>query len=85
MPYVHLLSIVPWPLVPQRCGVNYAEWFYLVDAGEGRWTIRHAVTAELAGTLMRTDQGLVLRDDNGRFLGTFPSVEVALRNLYALV
>ena len=65
--------------------VNYAELFYLVDAGQGRWTVRHAVTDELAGTIMRTDQGLVLRDDNARFLGTFPTVEVALRNLYALV
>jgi hypothetical protein len=65
--------------------VNYAELFYLVDAGEGRWTVRHALTDELAGSIMRTDQGLVLRDDNARFLGTFPTVEVALRNLYALV
>ena len=59
--------------------------FYLEDAGQGRWTIRHAITAERAGTLMRTDQGLVLRDDNQRFISTFPNTELALKNLYALV
>lgn len=65
--------------------MNYAEMFYLVDAGEGRWVVRHTVTDTLAGTLMRTNQGLALRDDDSRFIGTFPAVEVALRNLYALV
>jgi hypothetical protein len=65
--------------------MNYAELFYLADAGQGRWTVLHAVTDELAGTLMRTDQGLVLRNDTARFIGTFPSVESVLRNLYALV
>jgi hypothetical protein len=47
--------------------------------------IRHAITDEPAGTLMRTSQGLVLRDQDSRFMGTFPTVEVALRNLYATV
>lgn len=64
--------------------MSYAELFFLEDAGQGRWTIRHAITEELAGTLMRTTQGLVLRDENSRFLGTFPTVETALRNRYAL-
>jgi hypothetical protein len=65
--------------------VDYTNLFLLVDAGEGRWVIKHAITESLAGTLMRTSQGLVLRDETSRFLGTFPTVEVALRNLYALV
>jgi hypothetical protein len=64
--------------------VNYAELFYLVDAGEGRWTVKHATTNEYAGTLLRTTQGVVLRNEQERFIGTFPSVETALRNLYAL-
>jgi hypothetical protein len=34
---------------------------------------------------MRTKQGLVLRDQDSRFIGTFPNSEAALRNLYALV
>jgi hypothetical protein len=65
--------------------MNYAELFYLVDAGEGRWIVKHAITNEIAGTMMRTNQGLVLRNEDSRFLGTFPTEETALRNLYALV
>jgi hypothetical protein len=64
--------------------VNYAEIFYLVDAGEGRWVVKHATTNELAGTIMRTTQGVALRNEDSRFIGTFPSTETALRNLYAL-
>jgi 6-phosphogluconate dehydrogenase (decarboxylating) len=65
--------------------MNYSELFYLVDAGEGRWIVKHAITEEVAGAMMRTTQGVVLRNDQSRFLGTFPSVDAALRNLYALV
>jgi hypothetical protein len=65
--------------------MNYAEFFYLVDAGEGRWIIHHSITGALAGSLMRTSQGLVLRDQDSRFIGAFPNPESALRNLYALV
>jgi hypothetical protein len=46
--------------------------------------VRHSLTNEFAGTIMRTTQGLVLRDGESRFRGTFPSVESVLRNLYAL-
>jgi hypothetical protein len=28
-------------------------------------------------------QGIVLRSEDSRFVGTFPSVEMALRNLYS--
>jgi hypothetical protein len=65
--------------------VNYAEMFYLVDAGEGRWVVKHATPNELAGTIMRTTQGVALRNEDSRFIGTFPTTETALRNLYALV
>jgi hypothetical protein len=64
--------------------MNFAELFDLVDAGDGRWIVKHAITNEVAGTLMRTTQGLVLRNEESRFLGTFPTEETALRNLYAL-
>jgi hypothetical protein len=64
--------------------LKYAEMFYLVDAGEGRWTVLHGLTDEFAGTIMRTTQGLVLRDGASHFWGTFPTVESVLRNLYAL-
>jgi hypothetical protein len=63
--------------------MNYAEMFYLVDAGEGRWVVKHTTTNELAGTIMRMTQGIVLRSEDSRFVGTFPSVEMALRNLYS--
>ncbi|MHC5796438.1 hypothetical protein ACVXZ4_09785 [Lacisediminihabitans sp. FW035] len=38
--------------------VKYAEIFHLVDAGEGRWVVKHASTNELAGTIMSTSQGI---------------------------
>jgi hypothetical protein len=65
--------------------MTYAELFHLVDAGQGRWIVNHAITEERAGTIMRTNQGFALRNDESRFLGTFPTIDVALRNLYALV
>jgi hypothetical protein len=65
--------------------MTYAELFYLVDAGQGRWTVKHQITDELAGSVMRTTQGFVLRDDAASLVGTFVSIEEALRGLYALV
>jgi hypothetical protein len=65
--------------------MTYAELFYLVDAGQGRWTVKHQITDELAGSVMRTTQGFVLRDDAESLVGTFVSIEEALRGLYALV
>jgi hypothetical protein len=65
--------------------MTYAELFYLVDAGQGRWTVKHQITDELAGSVMRTSQGFVLRDDAASLVGTFVSIEEALRGLYALV
>jgi hypothetical protein len=62
-----------------------SELFYLVDADERRWIIRHAITDQTAGTILRTSQGIVLRNEDSRFLGTFPNADMALRNLYALV
>jgi hypothetical protein len=73
------------PIGNVRGIMNYSELFYLVDAGEGRWIVRHAITDEVAGTMMRTTQGIVLRNEESRFIGTFPTEEKALRNLYALV
>ena len=62
----------------------YAELFYLVDAGEGRWTVLHSLTDEFAGTIMRTTQSLVLRGGESRFRGAFATVDSVRRNLYAL-
>jgi hypothetical protein len=65
--------------------VELTEFFSVVDAGQSRWVIKHTITDEVAGTVMLTSQGFVLRDENSRFIGAFPSIPVALRNLYATV
>jgi hypothetical protein len=59
------------------------ELFYLVDAGEGRWVVRHSITDELAGTIMRTARGYQLRNADSRPLGDYESTSAALRSLYA--
>lgn len=59
------------------------EMFYLVDAGQGRWVIKHQVTDLLAGTLARTPAGLVLQDPDAKQLGRFGTFDDALRELYA--
>jgi len=65
--------------------VDYSEMFDLVEAGDGHWVVNHAITGELAGSLLTTTQGIVLRDQDSHFIGSFPSVERALRTLYAVV
>ncbi|MEJ1230338.1 MAG: hypothetical protein WDM88_06500 [Galbitalea sp.] len=61
------------------------ELFYLVDAGEGRWVVRHQVTDELAGTIARVADGFELRNAESRPLGVYDSTSSALRSLYATV
>ncbi len=65
--------------------MNPLELFSLVPAGDAHWTIRHQVTDELAGYLLRTPLGFVLKDEDLRTIGTFRTTEAALRGLYALV
>jgi hypothetical protein len=40
--------------------VNYAEMFYLVDAGEGRWVVKHTTTNQLARNCA-PERGLAVR------------------------
>jgi hypothetical protein len=63
--------------------MNHAELFYLDDAGIGRWVVKHRITDERAGDLVRTPSGLILRDDEASMLGRFKSVDDALDALYA--
>lgn len=63
--------------------MSYTEYFSIIDAGEGRWLVRHRYTDELAGLIARTRSGFVLSDDNHRSLGTFSTMDDALRGLYA--
>jgi hypothetical protein len=65
--------------------VSYTDLFYLVDAGQGRWVIRHQITDELAGSVIRTSMGFLLSDEETRLVGTFSTVDEALRGLYAMV
>lgn len=62
--------------------MTYAEWFYLTDAGQGRWVVRHAISDEIAGTITRVPTGFVLSDADTAQLGVFPSTTAALRELY---
>ena len=63
--------------------MTHTDHFYLVDAGEGRWIVRHQVTDALAGTIVRTSEGFLLTDDHTRGRDVFSSVDDALRGLYA--
>ncbi len=62
-----------------------SEHFYLVEDGHGRWTIRHQITDNLAGTILRMARGFRLKNENTRTVGNFASIEDALQGLYATV
>ncbi|CAN5288534.1 hypothetical protein BH11ACT4_BH11ACT4_21980 [soil metagenome] len=64
--------------------MTYADMFYLVAAGEGRWLVRHQITDVLAGRVVRTSNGFLLTDADTRRTEVFPTIDDALRGLYAL-
>ena len=63
--------------------MTYAELFYLVEAGQGRWLVKHQITNLLAGKIVRTSEGFLLTDDE-RHSELFASIDDALRGLYAI-
>ncbi len=65
--------------------VNHSQWFLVEAAGVCRWNIRHQVTGELAGTIVRTPAGYVLKDDREHTIGRFPTQEHAVEGLYEFV
>lgn len=65
--------------------MSHSQWFLVESGGVCRWTIRHQVTGELAGSIVRTPGGYVLTDDQCIRIGSFPTLEVALEGLYELV
>jgi hypothetical protein len=71
--------------VVQHGPVTYTEHFSLVEDWHGRWTIRHQITDIIAGTILRTAGGFRLKNENGRTVGNFDSIELALEGLYAVV
>ncbi|MCU1524381.1 MAG: hypothetical protein JWO18_1275 [Microbacteriaceae bacterium] len=65
-----------------RVVMTYAEAFDLIEAGEGRWDVQHHDTLLIAGQVWRTHTGFDLLDWLDRPIGTFDSIENALRSLY---
>ena len=61
--------------------MTYAEAFDLVPAGQGRWDVHHHGKALIAGQIWRTSAGFELLDWLDRSIGSFNSVEDALRFL----
>lgn len=64
-------------------GMTYTDLFYLVDAGEGRWLVKHQITNLPAGKIVRTSEGFLLTDDDSRGTALFASIDEALSGLYA--
>ena len=64
---------------------NRSQWFLVEASGVCRWKIRHQVTGELAGTIVRTPAGYVLTDDQEYTIGRFPTREHAVDGLYEFV
>ncbi|RFA23353.1 hypothetical protein [Subtercola boreus] len=61
----------------------YSEFFYLVHAGQGRWSIKHRITDEPAGVVTRSGAAFDIYDDSDRLVGTSDTIEHALGELYA--
>lgn len=64
--------------------MTYADMFYLVEAGQGRWIVRHQITGIVAGRVVRTTEGFLLTEEDSHGSEVFPSIDEALRGLYAL-
>lgn len=63
----------------------YSQWFLVSADGACRWLVRHQVTGELAGTIVRTPGGYVLRNDHDHPVGSFGTIEGAVEGLYEFV
>lgn len=64
--------------------MTYADLFYLVAAGEGRWLVKHQITNLPAGKIVRTSEGFLLTEDQSHRSEIFGTIDDALRELYAL-
>ncbi len=61
--------------------MTYAEAFDLIEAGQGRWNVQQHGTLLIAGQVLRTTAGFQLLDWLQRRIGTYASIEDALREL----
>jgi hypothetical protein len=64
--------------------VRSFEHFYLVEHGHGRWFIHHQITDEPAGEILRTSGGFRLKNERGRTIGNYASIDDAILGLYAI-
>jgi len=64
--------------------MTYTDMFYLVDAGQGRWLVRHQITGVLAGHVVRTSNGFLLTEEDTHHTEIFVTIDDALRGLYAV-
>lgn len=62
--------------------MSVVDHFYLVEVGHGSWVVRHQVTNQFAGSLLRTAVGFQLKNEQGHTLGNFATIDDALRGLY---
>jgi hypothetical protein len=65
--------------------VDHSAHFSLIEDGHGHWIIRHQITDVFAGTILRTTAGYRLRNESGRTVGNFITIDDALDGLYARV
>lgn len=63
----------------------YSEWFLVTADGVCRWIVRHHVTGELAGSIVRIPGGYALRDDRNHQVGCFDTMARAVEGLYEFV
>lgn len=69
------------PCTPEEIVVTIGEAFDLVEAGQGRWDVQLQKSFVVAGHIWRTAGGFTLYDWRDRVLGTFRSIDDALRFL----
>ncbi len=69
----------------QNKAVDHSAHFSLIEDGHGHWIIRHQITDVFAGTILRTTAGYSLRNESGRTVGNFITIDDALDGLYARV
>lgn len=65
--------------------MDHSAHFWLVETGHGHWVIRHQITDIIAGTILRTSGGFRLKNELGRTIGNFPTIEGCLHGLYERV
>jgi hypothetical protein len=61
--------------------MTFSEAFDVIEAGQGRWDIHSRGSIMIAGQVWRTDEGFLLLDWLDQRLGSFDTIDDALRFL----